>query len=336
MFIPVYSYRFPNPGNQCRTYRFDTSNIKLEPGGRLNNAIMSRKRILIVDDEESILTILKGSLKKLGPDYEVVTVTDGFTALDELLEKPFDLIVTDYNMAQMDGLELLEAIHYIEPKARIIMITAYGSDALKVEARRLEAYRYLTKPLDIKTFRQVVQEALGDLSPSQPGILVLSDERYRQISRLLERLRSDVSARCVYLTNAEGRTIARTGDTDQLPMEQIASLLGGGMATLIEAGRGLDGDTEAINLAYREGKGEYLYALNIGRDMLLIMVIDRGPYSSRLGSAWYYAQQAALNLRELIKETTQSSQQIFKETIDQQAFDTELNKLFSENNDTGI
>lgn len=293
---------------------------------------MSSKRILIVDDEESILAVLKGSLKKLGPDYEVVTVTDGFAALDELLEQPFDLVVTDYNMAQMDGLELLEAVRYAQPNAKIIMITAYGSDSLEQEVRRLQAYHYLTKPLDIHSFRQIVQQALKGRSIKRSELLVLSDEQYRQINQSLEQLRSDVGARCVFLTNAEGRTIARTGDTEQLPVEQIASLLGGGIATLVEVGRSLDGDSDAINLAYREGKNEYLYALNVGNQMLMIIVINRTPYSSRLGSAWYYAQQTALSLRQKLSKLKQDdTRQLFEDTIDE-AFDTELDKLLSGDN----
>lgn len=297
---------------------------------------MSHKRILIVDDEESILTVLKGSLKKLGPDYQVVTVTDGFAALDKLLEQPFDLVVTDYNMAQMDGLELMEAVRYAQPDARIIMITAYGYEALEKEVQRLKAYRYLTKPLDINDFRQLVQEALENRVASRSGILVLSDDQYRQISQLLEQLRTDVSARCVLLTNAEGRTMVRIGDIGQLPMEQITSLLGGGIATLIEVGRTLDGDAEAINLAYREGKNEYLYALNVGQQMLLFLVIDRGPYSSRLGSAWYYAQQTTLTLREKLNQTKQATpRQIFNQAVDK-AFDAELDKLFASDDCFGI
>jgi CheY-like chemotaxis protein len=293
---------------------------------------MSNKRVLIVDDEESILTVLKGSLKKLGPDYQVVTVTDGFAALDVLLEQPFDLVVTDYNMAQMDGLELMEAIRYAQPDARIIMITAYGCETLEREVERLKAFRYLTKPLDIHAFRKIVQEAFDNKVVGAPGVLVLSDEQYRQINQMLEQLRTDVGARCVLLTNPEGRTVARIGDTEELPLAQITSLLGGGIATLIEVGRSLDGDTEAINLAYREGKNEYLYALNVGQQMLLFLVIDRTPYSSRLGSAWYYAQQTALTLREKLSQTHQSNpQHVFNEAVDE-AFDAELDKLFSSDN----
>jgi CheY-like chemotaxis protein len=121
---------------------------------------MAYKRILIIDDEEPVLTILKHSLKKLGPDYEVLTADNGFAALDKLQTQQFDLVVTDYNMEQINGLELIEAINHLQPAARVIMITAYGSDALEAEARRLQVYRYLTKPLEINDFRRVVREAL--------------------------------------------------------------------------------------------------------------------------------------------------------------------------------
>ncbi|MCK6629987.1 MAG: response regulator [Anaerolineae bacterium] len=290
---------------------------------------MTQKRILIVDDEESILTVLKNSLKKVEADYQVVTVKDGFTALDQLRLQPFDLVISDYNMADMDGLELLEAIHYLQPTTPLIMITAYGSDTLQAEAHHLHVYRYLTKPLDISAFRQIVQEALGDRPVSRPKITMLSDEQYHQLSRLLESLLKEVSAGYIFLADAHGRTIAAVGRKTDLPMEQIASLLSSGIATLAEAGRALDGEADAISLTYREGKNEYLYAVNIGQQFLLILMIKRGPYSSRLGSVWYYAQQTAVSLRDTLSQSTcPAPQQIFEQAIDR-AFEDELDKLFT-------
>ncbi len=291
---------------------------------------MSHKSILIVDDEEAILTVLKNSLKKLeAHHYEVITAKDGFAALAALHKQKFDLVVTDYNMAEMDGLELMETVRYMQPEAKVLMITAYGSDILEAEARRLQAYRYLTKPLEVDMFRRIVQEALGDFTTRRPGVLVLSNEKHEQVSQLMAQLQADVGARCTFLTNSEGRTIARTGQTEKLPMADIASLLGGGMATLTEAGRALDDDIETINLAYHEGKREHLYAINIGHHLLLILIIDRSPYSSRLGSVWYYARQAAVNLRQTLREAEYvNPQQIFDESVEQ-AFDTELDKLLN-------
>jgi CheY-like chemotaxis protein len=289
---------------------------------------MTRKHILIVDDEISILTVLKTSLEKLEPGYDVDTAQDGFTALDKLKNSQYDLVVTDYNMAEMDGLELLETIRYLQPSARTILMTAYGCDVLESESRRLQAYRYLTKPLEIKSFRQVIQQALGDLAVSRPGILVLSDDRYRQVNRMLGQLLADVSARCIFLTDAEGRTIVQTGSTEKVPVGEMASLLGGSIVTLIEAGRILDNDSDAINLAYREGKNEFVYAINVGQQLLLILIVDRTTYSSRLGSVWYYAQRAALDLRQITGAAEfVDPQQIFDNKVDQ-AFDTELDKLF--------
>ncbi|MEW5961578.1 MAG: response regulator, partial [Chloroflexota bacterium] len=279
---------------------------------------MRRKRILIVDDEEPILVVLKKSLEKLDPGYEVDTATDGFAALDKLQTYQYDLVITDFNMASMDGLELMETIHYLQPAARVIMITAYGCDALEAEASRLQVYRYLTKPLEISSFRHVVQEALGDQAISHSGILVLSDDRYEQVNGVIGQLLADVGARCIFLTDAEGRTIARVGNTDKLPVDEMASLLGGSIVTLAEVSRVLDDDEEAVNLAYHEGKHEYLYALNIGLRMLLIMIIDRGPYSCRLGSAWYYAQNAALTLRQILSHAKNiNSRPLFDKTISQ-------------------
>ncbi len=293
---------------------------------------MSVKHILIVDDEESILTVLKGGLKKWGGNFQVMTAADGFIAMDRLKEQNFDLVISDYRMAEMDGLELLEAVRYLQPQARIIMMTAYHHQALASEVDKLEAFRYLTKPIKMSEFREVVQEALGlrqpPAQPSSSGILVLSDERCRQLNQILKQLRTEVSARCIFLTDAEGRAISQTGDTEKIRLEQVASLLGGGIATLLEAGRLIDNDPEAINLAYREGKQEYLYAINVGQHLLMIIIIDRTPYSSRLGAVWYYMQQAALTLRQELDKTEYTSpQQVFQAGVDQ-AFDAEIDKLF--------
>ncbi len=291
--------------------------------------MMNYKRILIVDDEASILTVLKSSLKII-PDYQVETARDGFTALDKIQVQKFDLIVTDYNMAKMDGLELLEAVHYLHPDTPVIMITAYGNNMVQNEARRLKAHRYLTKPLNINAFRQIVQETLaGQTEAKQPHDSTRSNNTYQQVSQLLSQLRQDVSARCLFVTNVQGNLIARTGNAKNVPFEEIASLLGGGIATLDETGQLLDKDQDAVNLVYRESKNGYLYAVNIGRQLLLILVIDRGRYSAKLGSVWYYIQRAADKLRQLLNKVDYSdAKELFDDALEDD-FGNEIDKLFA-------
>lgn len=278
---------------------------------------MASKRVLIVDDEESILIVLKNSLTKLGPDYQVTTVNSGLVALDQIVAQPFDLVVTDYSMAQMDGLELLAAIRYAQPDIRVIMMTAYETDALEQEARRLQIYRYLTKPLDINVFRRVVLEALGDETVSRQEPFAISDDRRHQINQILQQLAQDVSARCLFLADVRGQIVAHLGNTDHIPMTETASWLGGSITTLSETGRALDGDQQAISLVYRESKRAYLYALNIGPKLILVMVIDRAQVSSRMSMVWFYAQQVALTLVQMLDGVEPINlQQLFDPRLD--------------------
>lgn len=288
---------------------------------------MRSKQILIVDDEPAILAVLKGALRKTDANYQVTTAKDGFSALDQLQQKTFDLVVTDFNMAGMDGLELLETIRYQQPQAKMIMITAYGYDGLEDDVQQLDAFRYLTKPLEIDAFRQVVKEALADVSSKRPNLFILSDEQYNEVHKLLKQLQMDVGGRCTFLTSTNGNTIARIGDAGKIAVEEIASLLSGGLVSLGEAGRILDGAEESINLAYREGKNEYLYAINVGPRLLLTLIINRTVYSSKLGSVWYYAQQAAVNLNKTLNEAQYARPETVFDGPMEQAFDDEFDKL---------
>ena len=295
---------------------------------------MRNHRILIVDDEESVLTVLRDSLQRMGTMYDIVTATDGLTALEYLRKDPFDLVVTDYKMAGMDGLELLESVRSIQPETRVVLMTAYGTDEVEAEARRLQAYQYLSKPLQINTFREIVKESLGQMAISRPGILILSDERYRQVLKVLKSLQDDVGARLIFLADCDGHVIAHVGNTDDLPLEQIASLLGGGIATLVESGRMIDDDKESINLAYREGAKDCLYAINVGEQLLLILVIRNSQYTSRIGSVWFYAQRSAATMRQTLGDAEFANPRQILEDPSEEDFQKDLESLFTPKQDS--
>ncbi len=290
---------------------------------------MAAKWILIVDDEDAILTVLRSSLKKLGADYNVVTASDGNQALALLGKRPFDLVVTDYRMAGMDGLELLGRIRALRPEARVVLMTGYGNRVLEAESKRLNAFRYLTKPLELDTFRQVVKEAVADLPTGGSTLLILSEERYRRVNDRLTQLQMEAGARCVLLTDSDGRFIARTSDVEDIPLEQVASLLGGCAASLLEAGRVIDGDEDTINMAYREGTRDCLYAVNVGHRLLLTILIARGPHSSRLGSVWFAARRAAVDLGEVFAQPEYANPDLIFGAGMKQAIDQELRSMLA-------
>ena len=107
-------------------------------------------RILLVDDEQSIQTLLSYPLRKDG--YEVVQATDGREALDRFAEQPFDLVVLDVMLPQLDGLEVCRRLR-ARSAVPIIMLTAKAEEIDKVVGLELGADDYITKPFSMREFR---------------------------------------------------------------------------------------------------------------------------------------------------------------------------------------
>ena len=105
---------------------------------------MVLRSILIADDEESIRHVLVVLLSERG--YEVRAVSDGEEALRELQSRDYDALVTDVRMPKLDGLQLVREAQAASPETTIIVMSAYGSHELAIEAMKAGAYDYLGKP----------------------------------------------------------------------------------------------------------------------------------------------------------------------------------------------
>lgn len=117
-----------------------------------------KARILVVDDEESIREFLEIMLKKEG--YEVTTAEDGAVAKDILAKKSFDLVISDLQMPHMTGIELLKHVKESYPDVVFMLITAFGTTETAVEAMKMGAYDYVTKPFKIDEVRLNIANAL--------------------------------------------------------------------------------------------------------------------------------------------------------------------------------
>lgn len=115
--------------------------------------------ILIVDDEVSILQLFQMALQK--KDYTVDTANSAAEALKKLKQNFFDIVVTDLSMPETTGMELLTKVRELYPETAVIMMTAYGSTKTAVDAIKLGAYDYLTKPLQLDDLQKTVQNALS-------------------------------------------------------------------------------------------------------------------------------------------------------------------------------
>jgi len=105
---------------------------------------MVPRRILIVDDEENFRHMLSVILKK--ERFEVDTASDGEEGLQKVMINPYDQVLCDIRMPRMDGLEFLKEVQKANPETSVIMMSAYGTIDTAIEAMKLGAYDYISKP----------------------------------------------------------------------------------------------------------------------------------------------------------------------------------------------
>jgi len=119
------------------------------------------KRLLIVDDEETLTFSLYQSFIHAAKDYEVVTAGTGEEALERIREKSFDVVVTDIMMPGIDGFEVLKVLRENYPSTQVVIMTAYGSDMHKERAMKEGANHYVEKPFEMKEFKKLIMGLLG-------------------------------------------------------------------------------------------------------------------------------------------------------------------------------
>lgn len=140
---------------------------------------LSKHRILIVDDEESMRDFLSIMLHREG--YQVDTAVDGAQAVSHLREHSYDLVISDIKMPRMTGLELLAHIKERTPETVVLMMTAFSSTDEAVEAMKQGAYDYITKPFKNEEIRLIIKNALERRELRQEN-LALKEELGKRFS----------------------------------------------------------------------------------------------------------------------------------------------------------
>lgn len=118
----------------------------------------NQPRILVVDDEENMRFFLREALSTQG--YDVDLAKDGDVAKEMIGRETYACVLMDVRMPKSDGLQVLDFILMSHPEVPVIMMTAYGSKEVAMEAIRMGAYDYFTKPFDINEMRIVVKRAV--------------------------------------------------------------------------------------------------------------------------------------------------------------------------------
>jgi DNA-binding response OmpR family regulator len=119
----------------------------------------NKKRILVVEDDEEMRSLLKDFIEAEG--FEIDSVSNGSEAFRILVRELFDLVITDIRMPGLTGLDILPGIKKLQPEAPIIVITAFGSEEVHRRAIERGATAYLEKPLHFHELKTMIHEIIS-------------------------------------------------------------------------------------------------------------------------------------------------------------------------------
>ncbi|MEJ7861150.1 MAG: sigma-54 dependent transcriptional regulator [Pyrinomonadaceae bacterium] len=175
---------------------------------------MARKSILVVDDEKSQREILEMILS--GEGYDVTTASSGEAALKFVADRRFDLVLTDFKMTGMSGLDLLKELVDFDKSIIVLLLTAHGTVDSAVDALRLGAFDYLQKPYDRDKLLETISRALNKLSNLDAEIISDSPEMDKVKKLILKVAKSSATVLIRGESGTGKELIARAIHTNSL------------------------------------------------------------------------------------------------------------------------
>jgi len=119
---------------------------------------MEGRRIMVIDDEKIVGDMAKMSLEQEG--YHVETFLTAKPALERLVMEKFEVVVTDYKMKGIDGMEVLRTVKKSNPETKVIMITAFANLDTAIEALREDVHDFFPKPVKLKELKASIRRAV--------------------------------------------------------------------------------------------------------------------------------------------------------------------------------
>lgn len=224
---------------------------------------MTVPRILLVDDHRDILKLLRSTLETLTHELEIIEAPSGEEALLETSRSKIDLLVADYRLPGITGVELMHKIRARYPDVRVILITGMSDRKVRDEMFNAGAVAVFDKPISLTDFLDAVERSLGLDRTILPGEEEVDLGQHQTLSSLLANFRQDTNAQAIYLLSDRGRVLACAGAFKDTSME--ASLFSALMA-IYAAG------LKVSRLIHQDELDNYHIFANGDHDLLLIPV----------------------------------------------------------------
>jgi CheY-like chemotaxis protein len=176
---------------------------------------MQSYRILIVEDQREVSRLLHSALDTLDYELEIVEIPSGEEAILDSSRNSIDLLVADFRLPGITGVELMHKVRSYRPQVKVILITGQADPKIRKQVAEAGADAFFIKPIPIADFLDSVERHLGlveTMLPPEPIAANETDELQENLPDLLVQLRQDMDAIAVILLNNNGRILARAGD----------------------------------------------------------------------------------------------------------------------------
>ena len=264
---------------------------------------MGDKYVLIVDDARDILFLLTHSVKQLGPDYKVTAATDGFEALEQIRQQKFDLVITDYMMPGMTGLQLAQEVRQLSPDTQVILMSAFDK-GLRDKVEDMNLGGYVGKPFSVPEILKVVRRVVAHTHQASDTTLAGSPVLSRDAYEHLKTLHGKTGAYGVVLLTSDGRPLEVVGQIDRTRIPRLAMFVAANFSTVTELATLLDDNVSVFRSIYHEGSQYNIYAYDVNGEHRLAVVFGT---AGKPGTVWFYTRQTAVALVPLLDPTGETT-----------------------------
>jgi CheY-like chemotaxis protein len=258
---------------------------------------MGVKRILIVDDDETVLYMLENSLTKLGDDYQVATVSSGPQAIERVQEQVFDLVLADFMMPGITGIDLARVVRQVSPQTAVVLMTAYGTNRLKDTSKYVGVDGYLDKPFTVEELFKVLNRVTNRRQPPEGEETPAHASADQPLRKNLQNLLVNANARCVLLLNAAGKLIEVVGQADDTETAGIGEFVAVNFAAAQQFTADLSRQS-TFKSSYYEYNDYNIYIYNVDDQFLLAVVFGT---ALKAGVVWFYTKQTAAVLAHFLE-----------------------------------
>lgn len=170
-------------------------------------ARMHPPTVLVVDDEALFRESVLDAASATHPEWRLLAASNGREALERLAETAVDVIVTDLRMPELDGLGLLAALSQLEPRPRVIVVSAFATDSIQDDLRQLGAIRCIDKPVDLPSLIAGIAVLQANPASSVTGVSVSGFAQLLELERKTCQLRLEHEGRSADLLFDDGRLV---------------------------------------------------------------------------------------------------------------------------------